>query len=292
VNSAGQKTQLVGIVYGTNANQTSNYNALQVSFSQQVTKGVSFNGFYTFSKNLDSGVLNSSTPSSTSAEEDYDYLKADKGNDDYDQRQVFSTSIVWEPNYVGKSKKLLAGALNGWHLSSIVNLHSGTPFNIVTGSDNNQDGNTTDRPNQLPGANPFATSTNRKSRSALAAEYFLGNAYFWPASTSTTEPANAVFCGYSTADPAACSGVGPGGSDGSLRRMNYYSPGYRDVDASLLRDFFIYEGIKLQARGEASNVFNFVSLGAPNATLNSAAAGTITSASGMREIQLGLRLTF
>jgi len=291
-NSAGQQTQLLGIAYGVESNQTSNYNALQVTFSQQVTKGVSFNGFYTFSKNLDSGVLNSSTPSSTSAEEDYDNLKVDKGNDDYDQRHAFSMSIVWEPNYIGKSRKILAGALNGWHVSSIVNLHSGAPFNILTGSDNNQDGNTTDRPNQLPGTNLFATNTNRKSRSALAAEYFLGNAYFWPASTSTTEPANAVFCGYSTADPAACSGVGPGGSDGSLRRMNYYSPGYRDVDASLFRDFSIYEDVKLQARAEASNFFNLVSLGGPNATLNSAAAGTITSAAGMREIQLGLRLTF
>ncbi len=237
-------------------------------------------------------MLNSSTPSSTSAEEDYDNLKADKGNDDFDQRQAFSMSIIWVPNYIDRSKKLLANALNGWHISSIINLHTGTPFNILTGSDNNQDGNTTDRPNQLPGTNPFATNNNRKSRSALAAQYFLGNAYFWPASTSTTEPANTVFCGYSTADPAACPGVGPGGSDGSLRRMNYYSPGYRDVDASLFRDFSVYENIKLQARAEASNVFNLVNLGAPNATLNSAAAGTITSASVMRQIQLGLRLTF
>jgi len=43
-----RSTQLLGIVYGVNSNQTSNYNALQVTFSQQVTKGVSFNGFYTF----------------------------------------------------------------------------------------------------------------------------------------------------------------------------------------------------------------------------------------------------
>jgi hypothetical protein len=277
-NAAGQQTQLLGIDYGVNSNQTSNYNALQVTFSQRVTKGVSFSGFYTFSKNLDSGVLNSSTPSSTSAEEDYANLKVDKGNDDFDQRQAFSMSIVWQPNYIDKSKKLMAAALNDWHVSSVINLHTGTPFNILTGTDNNQDGNTTDRPNLLAGANPFATGTNRSSRSALAAQYFLGNA--------------TVFCGYSTANPTACPGVGPGGSDGSLRRMNYYSPGFRDVDISLFRDFSIWESMKLQARAEASNAFNMVSLGGPNATLSSASAGTITSAAGMRQIQLGLRLTF
>ena len=109
---------------------------------------------------------------------------------------------------------------------------------------------------------------------------------------SSAEPAGTVFCGYSTSDPTGCPGVGPGGSDGALRRNNYYAPGYRDVDASLFRDFTIWQGMKLQARAEASNAFNLVSLGAPNASLSSASAGTITSASPMREIQLGVRLTF
>lgn len=92
--------------------------------------------------------------------------------------------------------------------------------------------------------------------------------------------------------PTGCPGVGPGGSDGARRRDNFYGPGYRDIDASLFRDFTVWQGLKLQARAEASNVFNLVSLGAPNATLSSASAGTITSASQMREIQLGVRLTF
>ena len=289
-NAAGQQTQLLGIDYGVSSNQTSNYNALQVTFSQRVTQGVSFSGFYTFSKNLDSGVLNSSTPSSTSAPEDYANLKVDKGTEDFDQRNVFSLYVVWEPNYIDKSKKIIAGALNGWHVSSVISLHSGLPFNLLTGSDNNEDGNTTDRPTLVAGANPFNTGTNRKSRSALAAEYY--KPAFWTASTSTPEPAGTVFCGYSTSDPTGCPGVGPGGSDGALRRFNYYGPGYRDVDMSLFRDFSIYDNMKLQARAEASNAFNLVSLGNPNATLSSATAGTITSTSPMRQIQLGLRLTF
>jgi hypothetical protein len=43
---------------------------------------------------------------------------------------------------------------------------------------------------------------------------------------------------------------------------------------------------------EASSVFNVVSFAALNANLSSATAGTITGASAMREIQLGVRLAF
>ena len=72
-----------------------------------------------------------------------------------------------------------------------------------------------------------------------------------------------------------------------------YGPGYRDVDAALFRDFGVFERMKLQARAEASNVFNLVSLSSPNATLSSSTAGEINSQAGnMRELQLGMRLTF
>ena len=289
VNPGGIPTQELGITWGVSSNQTSNYNALLATFSQRATKGISFHAFYTFSKNIDSGVLNSSTPSTTSGAEDYDNLSIDRGPEDYDQRNVFSLSVVWEPRYQSPNR-IMTGILDGWHISSIVSLHSGNPFNITTGSDNNQDGNTTDRPSLVAGANPLATN-NRGSRAALAKEYF--NPSFWTASTATAEPSGTVFCGFSTSDPAGCVGVGPGGSDGSLVRNNYYAPGYRDVDAAIFRDFPIYEGLNLQLRAEASNVFNLVSLGAPNANLSSASAGTITTSQGnMRQIQLGGRLTF
>jgi hypothetical protein len=64
------------------------------------------------------------------------------------------------------------------------------------------------------------------------------------------------------------------------------------VDASLFRDFTIYGRVKFQFRGEATNVFNMVSLGAPSGTLNSGSFGTITGASPMRILQVGGRLLF
>jgi hypothetical protein len=48
----------------------------------------------------------------------------------------------------------------------------------------------------------------------------------------------------------------------------------------------------MQIRGEFTNILNLVNLSNPNAALNAAAVGTIRSASAMRQVQLGLRLTF
>jgi hypothetical protein len=71
------------------------------------------------------------------------------------------------------------------------------------------------------------------------------------------------------------------------------APGYKNVDASLFRDFTIYNRVKFQFRGEATNVFNFVNLGAPGGTLSSTSSfGVISGAGGMRVIQVGGRLLF
>jgi hypothetical protein len=66
--------------------------------------------------------------------------------------------------------------------------------------------------------------------------------------------------------------------------------GSRDFSLSRLR-----EGLKIQLRADAYNVFNIVSLNPPvgnGATAGSSTFGQITSASAMRQLQLGLRFTF
>jgi hypothetical protein len=53
--------------------------------------------------------------------------------------------------------------------------------------------------------------------------------------------------------------------------------------------------MNIQLRADAYNVFNIVSLNPPvgnGATVGSSTFGQITSASAMRQLQLGLRFTF
>jgi hypothetical protein len=69
-------------------------------------------------------------------------------------------------------------------------------------------------------------------------------------------------------------------------------PTFKDVDLAISRDFVFKEHLDLQLRADAYNVFNLVSLSPPGATVGSSTFGVITSASAMRQLQLGLRLTF
>ena len=165
--------------------------------------------------------------------------------------------------------------LNGWSIAAIVSLHSGKPFNITTGTDDNFDGDTNDRPNIVPGQMPGLIPYQRSVLTASTAKWFNIAAYCKNGAT------------------ACPSGLGPSGLDGTVRVNALDAPGYRDVDASIFRDFTIYERVKFQFRGEATNVFNLVNLSAPGGTMSSTASfGKITGAGAMRVIQVGGRLLF
>jgi hypothetical protein len=82
------------------------------------------------------------------------------------------------------------------------------------------------------------------------------------------------------------------GQDGNAARNLLDSPGSKNADIALFRDFPIRENIKLQFRAEMTNAFNIVNLSNPDGNLNSKSFGTIRTAGAMRQSQLGLRLSF
>ncbi len=93
---------------------------------------------------------------------------------------------------------------------------------------------------------------------------------------------NTQFCAGSGAlnGIAACpqQGAGPAGFDGTVRQNSLDAPGRRDIDASIFRDFPIWERVRFQIRGEATNVASTSPISrAPNGTLNSTTFGQITN---------------
>ena len=89
-------------------------------------------------------------------------------------------------------------------------------------------------------------------------------------------------------------GIGPGGADGNVGRNTLYGPGFKDIDMGLFRNIKFERGLVFQLRGEATNVFNLVSLSNPTAIPRRPGNdGKITSAAGTQRIlQVGGRLTF
>ena len=161
--------------------------------------------------------------------------------------------------------------VNGWTISPIMTFNSGTPVNLTTGAANNGDPNTSNRPDLVAGQNAFLDPNRPRSVSRFA---WFNKAAF-------------------TANGAGVTGgIGPGGADGNTPRDYLLAPGYRNVDLGMFRDFRFERGMTFQLRGEATNVFNMVSLSGPNATLSSSQVGYITSAATQRLLQVGARMTF
>jgi len=238
------------------SNMNSAYNGLQVQIDRRFARRFMLKGYYVWGKSLEGAQLQNTT--TAGGAEDSNNLRLERGRTDFDRRQNFVVSGVWQIDYLKGQKAALRAMGNGWSLSGILSLRSGQPIGITSGKDNNLDGVSNDRPNLI--GNPFLDP--HRSRSAVTAEWFDPAAF--------AQPAN--------------------GQDGNLARNVVDGPGFRNVDLSLFRSFKVRERMNLQFRMETINAFNLVSLSNPNGTASSPSFGKITAANQMRQAQLGLRL--
>jgi hypothetical protein len=259
-------------------NQTGSYHALQMSAKRPLTRNLMLSGFYVWSHAIQSS--NESAIGQMTAQ-DFANLWEEKGPFDADRRNVANISGMWKVDYYRGSNFFMKNVANGWTISPILALQSGSPFEITTGSTKNFDSSGHNRPDLVAGVSPFLDP--HRSRAQVAAAWFNTAAFV----------ANG---------PGVAGGIGPGGADGNTPRDFLRGPGSRDLDLAILRDIHIKEGLTLQIRGEATNAFNMVSLNNPSGTSgppptvgaapSSSSFGKITGASSPRIIQLGARLTF
>jgi outer membrane receptor protein involved in Fe transport len=270
---ASAATPLYSNVFIISSNQNSNYNGLQVTLEQRITHHVSAKGYYSWSKTLQSNALDTTGGlNGTFVDANYPQLEY-RQRSDQDRRHMMTMSFVWKPDYFDGYNRFVRTALNGWTVTGIWTANSGQPFTVTTGNDNYFSGLGNNRPSIVPGKTP-RTLTSR-SRIAEMAQWFDTSAYCRPGVD------------------AGCPGIGPLGLLGNERPAQLDVPGYRNVDASLVRTLDIHESLKFQVRGEVSNVFNLVNLGTPSAALNSATVAQITgSGGGQRIIQVGGRILF
>jgi hypothetical protein len=270
---ASAAAPLYSNVFLIRSNQNSNYNGLQVTLEQRLTRHVSAKGYYSWSKTLQSNTLDATSGlNGTFVDANYPQLEY-RQRSDQDRRHMMTMSFVWKPDYFDHFNRFVRTTLNGWTVSGIWTANSGQPFTVTTGVDNYFSGLGNNRPSIVPGKTPH-TLTNR-SRVAEMAQWFDTSAYCRPGTD------------------AGCPGVGPLGLLGNSRPAQLDVPGYRNVDGSLFRNFAVHESVQFQLRGEVSNVFNLVNLGTPSAAMNSSTYGQITGSGGtQRIIQVGGRILF
>src|SRR6185369_9847760 len=101
---------------------SSSYNALWMTATQRLARGLQFNASYTWSKSLDN---NSFSTGGIVGQDSYN-LRGDRGLSDFDVRHRFVFSGIYDLPFSGNQLS------EGWQLAAIIQSQSGGPINIVT----------------------------------------------------------------------------------------------------------------------------------------------------------------
>jgi Carboxypeptidase regulatory-like domain len=256
----------LGVVSYLASNQRANFNSLQISALRRLTNGLMIGGFYVY------GIANQTAATNgvgtAGGVQDFYLVSAEHSPMDTDRRHTSTIYATWKLDYYKGGNSAIHHIVNGWTISPIGTFESGLPVNVTTGSNPNGDPSTVNRPNLIPGVNAVLDPGRPRSISR----------YAWFNTAAFTINGSG--------------GIGPGGADGNTPRDYLRAPGFRNMDLAIFRTIRIRERMNLELRGDATNVFNWVNLSSPNATLSSPQFGWITSAATMRLIQVGARFTF
>jgi hypothetical protein len=204
----------LGAVLQLNTIGTSNYNALQTTFRTRTWKGLSSQIAYTWSHALDEVSQYRAV-----VLDDAFNKRADYGNSDFDTRHLFTLNFTYEiPKASWATSWWTDRLVNGWQVSSIMNFHSGQPFDET-----------------LSGLN-------------LIGKPFSGVSHSFDKTIPGVQWLNpASFCNPSK--DSAC-----GGSP--IARNTFVGPNFKDVDLSVIKNIPIRERFSLQLRADMFNLFN------------------------------------
>ena len=172
-----------------------------------------------------------------------------------------------------------SAVLGGFQLSGVLSSMSGLPFYVIQGSAPNLlAGGSAQVPNQLnPTINTLGGVGTAAQRGTAGGPWF-DNTVLGVNCTSN--------CAWAPET---------GARFGTVGRNTLRGPGFFELDLSIFRTFSISETVKFQLRAEALNATNHANFANPQADINNATFGFITSTYGpnqSRQWRFGLRLSF
>lgn len=260
-----------GGIQQVQSSSNSHYDSLQISLTKKLSRGVQFLASYTLAKSIDD-YSGSAINELTGLPGDQFNTGTNRGLSDFDRRNRFVLSGIFDLPKVKIASRPAALLLNNWQVATILTLQSGLPFSVidnpsnfilqraslVPGMDPELDGSVKDRLNQY-----FNTAAFVPSRQVLAGTilnpFFDGNSPF-----------------------------------GNLGRNTLIGPAQRNVDISMIKYIPIKETFNMEFRAEFFNAFNTVNFANPNANIAVPATfGRVTATSaGPRVIQFALKFNF
>lgn len=237
------------------------YHSLQAKLEHRWKNGLVIQTAYTWSKLIDD--IDGPSRANGAPYQDVYNLRADRGVGGYDTPHRFVASYVYQVPLGRHGKYLNAvpivkDVVEGWQFAGITEFQVGLPIQVTQSF--TAWGPNTQRPNMVAGQDPSLPRGDR-----TIARWFNPNAF--------------------TASPNFTLGFAP--------RFPLHGPGVNNWDVSLMRDFRIFERLRMQFRGEAYSATNHPQWGNPGTNLNNLNTfGVITSAGGARSIELATRFFF
>jgi len=212
INQSGDFPNFANILQ-LNTIGTSNYNALQTVFRTRTWHNLTSQVGYTWSHSLDE-----ISEYRAAILDDAFNRKLDYGNSDFDTRNLFTINFTYDlPRAAWASSSWAGRLVNGWQLSTIMNFHSGQPYDET-----------------LSGLNQIGSPFSGVSHSF-----------------------NASLPGVQWLNPSSfCDPKDPGCGGGPVSRNKFVGPSFRDVDLSVVKNIPIKERLSLQLRADMFNLFN------------------------------------
>jgi hypothetical protein len=222
INQGNAVTTNMDNILQLNTIGTSNYNALQTVLRVRSWHGLTSQVAYTWSHALDE-----ISEYRAVILDDAFNKRLDYGNSDFDTRHLFTVSLTYD---VPKASWATSGwskrIVNDWQVSSIMNFHSGQPYDEVL------------------------------SGLVLVGSPFSGVSHSFDASIPGLQWLNpAAFCSPSAVDPSTGL-TDPGCTGPTISRNKFPGPNFKDVDLSVIKNVPIRERLSLQLRADMFNLFN------------------------------------
>jgi hypothetical protein len=260
-------------------NSDSHYNALQATLAHHFAKGLYFQSAYTYAKSIDD--VSTASVAFVTRVNDQDNARASRGLSDFDRRQRFVASGVYQLPFFASANGVEKTALGGWEASGVLILQSGTPFSVFDPA----------------GGSAYALASP-SSTATFVSGFSCNNAS--SSGSPTSRLGNWVNAAAYQPDPTATLADGSA-SDGTLYgntpRNCIIGPPQKNVDLTLGKAFKITEGQAIRFRADFFNLFNHPSFANPAAPAVGSSPGSgsapITSTVGTpRLIQFSLKYSF
>jgi hypothetical protein len=243
------------------------YHSLQFRAQRRFAEGLTLDGSYTFSKNIDtaSGV-------NDSFQIPWQFANLEKALSSLDRPHIFNFGWVYElPMGKGKplfaDNRVLSALLGGFQVNGVLNMSSGLPLTIRQANTNLI----------LAAQRPDVVDPSRLD-GKIGTPFFSGATRRW-----FIAPDSAEFPFVQSSNTGF----------GNLGRNTSREPGFWNVNASIFRRLKLTERANLELRFEAFNALNHVNYLEPASTdITNVNYGLITGTAPARQVQIGARISF